>query len=76
MKAPSKIQVQGKDGNVHELDLEAFNQVNAEIRWRERQIDTNLDEHRILDAERKRLRNEIIDFKKKRREILEGDKQE
>lgn len=75
MKAPTKIQVQGKDGNMHELDLEAFNQVNAEIRWRERKIEQNLDEHRILDAERKRLRNEIIDFKNKRRIIIEGGKQ-
>jgi predicted metal-dependent RNase len=64
-----------KDGAIHKIDLEALNQVNAEIRWRERQIDTNLIKKRQLDAERKKLRNELVDFHKKRRDIIEGSKQ-
>jgi septal ring factor EnvC (AmiA/AmiB activator) len=64
------MEVINKEGASHKIDLEALNQVNAEIRWHERKIDENLDERRKLDVKRKHLRNEIIDLRIKRRKII------
>lgn len=69
------MKVIGKNGIVHKLDIEALNQVNADIRYTDRRIDVNLQQRRMLDAERKKLRNELVDFHKKRRIIIEGGKQ-
>ena len=66
------MEVVNKDGDVHKIDLEALNQVNAEIRWHERKIDENLDERRKLDAKRRQLRQKIIDLRNKRRNIIFG----
>lgn len=60
------------EGGVHKIDFDALNQVNAEIRWRERKIDENLEERMKLDIKRRRWRNEIIDLKEKRRNIIFG----
>ncbi|MCJ7424953.1 hypothetical protein MUP01_11915 [Candidatus Bathyarchaeota archaeon] len=65
-----------KDGSVGNIDLEALNDVNADIRFTERKIDENLELNRRLRAERASLRGRLIDLKQRRRKLIFGQFEE
>jgi len=64
------IRVAHKDGSITELDLDALNDVNADIRFTEREIDENLELNRRLRAKRANLRNLLIELKQQRRKLI------
>jgi regulator of replication initiation timing len=64
--------VDSKTGNIVELDLDALNDVNADIRFTDRKIDENLELNRRLRAERANLRQRLIDLKQQRRKLIFG----
>lgn len=66
------IKVLHKDQSITNLDLDSFNEVNADIRNTERLLDANLKIKRENDVNRKNLYNLLIDLHQKRRNIIMG----
>jgi len=64
------MKIQHKDGSITNLDMDALNDVNADIRFTERKIDENLELNRRLRWERANLRNRLIELKQQRRKLI------
>ena len=65
-----------KAGQIVEIDLDALNDVNADIRFTDRKIDENLELNRRLRAERANLRCRMIELKQRRRKLIFGQFEE
>jgi len=70
------MKVMRKDGSVGNLDMEALNDVNADIRFTERKIGENLELNRRLRGERANLRCRMIELKQRRRKLIFGQFEE
>jgi len=70
------MKVMRKDGSVGNLDLDALNDCNADIRFTERKIGENLELNRRLRVERANLRCRMIELKQRRRKLIFGQFEE